>query len=243
MPEIVRCPQCERQLRVPEDLLGKKVKCPTCGETFTAGAEAPEKPAPPAREEEPRPRSRTSVQRDEDYEREKRPSRASRPLSLPGERDDEDDEETDDDEDRPRRRRRRGRRKAAAAEMVNAPGILLMVSGGIHILVGILMVLNHLLGFTTLGRGAMNADPAFAAGQTAGTIMGLVWDVVILIMAVLTIMGGWKMRNLESHGLAMTAAITSVIPCTACCLLIGLPAGIWSLIVLNNPDVKSAFDS
>lgn len=36
MPEIIRCPQCERKLKVPEHLLGKAVKCPTCGDTFTA---------------------------------------------------------------------------------------------------------------------------------------------------------------------------------------------------------------
>ena len=34
LTEIVQCPQCVRKLRVPDDLLGKKVKCPTCGTTF-----------------------------------------------------------------------------------------------------------------------------------------------------------------------------------------------------------------
>src|SRR5437660_9135178 len=40
MPEIIDCPQCERKLRVPDDLLGRAVKCPTCGVTFTAPAAA-----------------------------------------------------------------------------------------------------------------------------------------------------------------------------------------------------------
>jgi predicted Zn finger-like uncharacterized protein len=38
MPETITCPQCSRELRVPESLLGKKVKCPGCGTTFTAPA-------------------------------------------------------------------------------------------------------------------------------------------------------------------------------------------------------------
>jgi hypothetical protein len=38
MPETVTCPQCGRELRVPETLLGKKVKCPGCATTFTAPA-------------------------------------------------------------------------------------------------------------------------------------------------------------------------------------------------------------
>lgn len=36
MSTIVDCPSCERKLRVPDELLGEKVKCPTCGGTFDA---------------------------------------------------------------------------------------------------------------------------------------------------------------------------------------------------------------
>jgi hypothetical protein len=41
MPEIVICPQCERKLRVADDLRGKKVKCPSCGNNFLPGAKEP----------------------------------------------------------------------------------------------------------------------------------------------------------------------------------------------------------
>ncbi|HXG09449.1 MAG TPA: hypothetical protein VNK04_06640 [Gemmataceae bacterium] len=34
MPAILTCPQCRHPLRVADDLLGKKVKCPLCGSTF-----------------------------------------------------------------------------------------------------------------------------------------------------------------------------------------------------------------
>ena len=40
MPEMINCPQCECKLRVPDELLGRGVKCPTCGVTFTAPAAA-----------------------------------------------------------------------------------------------------------------------------------------------------------------------------------------------------------
>jgi predicted Zn finger-like uncharacterized protein len=36
MPILVSCPTCSRQLRVPDELLDKKVKCPTCGQVFEA---------------------------------------------------------------------------------------------------------------------------------------------------------------------------------------------------------------
>jgi hypothetical protein len=36
MPEIVSCPTCDRELRVPDELLGQTVRCPKCQGTFTA---------------------------------------------------------------------------------------------------------------------------------------------------------------------------------------------------------------
>src|SRR5947209_5672693 len=53
---ILNCPQCQRQLRVPGELLGKKVKCPTCEVVFTAEAPKEELPAAaPGESEQARP--------------------------------------------------------------------------------------------------------------------------------------------------------------------------------------------
>ena len=41
MSVIVRCPQCATQLRVGEELIGKKVRCPSCSHIFVAPAEQP----------------------------------------------------------------------------------------------------------------------------------------------------------------------------------------------------------
>jgi hypothetical protein len=63
MPEIVACPDCGRKLRVPDDLLGRKVKCPGCGVNFVASVAGPASaavssaPARPKRDDyEPAPR-------------------------------------------------------------------------------------------------------------------------------------------------------------------------------------------
>jgi hypothetical protein len=37
MPEIISCPDCGRKLRVPDELVGKAVKCPDCKVKFTGG--------------------------------------------------------------------------------------------------------------------------------------------------------------------------------------------------------------
>jgi hypothetical protein len=67
--------------------------------------------------------------------------------------------------------------------------------------------------------------------------------VVGALLALLTLIGGIRMRGLRSYGLAMVGAIIAMIPClspSACCIL-GEVAGIWAIAVLLNQDVKSAF--
>jgi len=44
MPTTVDCPACQRKLRLPDELAGRQVKCPTCGEVFQ-GNSAPPLPA------------------------------------------------------------------------------------------------------------------------------------------------------------------------------------------------------
>jgi hypothetical protein len=36
MPAVVSCPNRRRRSRVPDHLIGKRVKCPGCAEVFTA---------------------------------------------------------------------------------------------------------------------------------------------------------------------------------------------------------------
>lgn len=54
MPVIVNCPSCRGPLRVPDELLGKNVRCPTCQATFEAQqAPVPPPPEPPPNLPEP----------------------------------------------------------------------------------------------------------------------------------------------------------------------------------------------
>jgi hypothetical protein len=54
------------------------------------------------------------------------------------------------------------------------------------------------------------------------------------------IAGSIQMMRLQSHGMATAAAVVAMLPCNLCCLL-GLPIGIWALVVLLREDVKRAF--
>ncbi len=39
MPEVITCPACQRKLQLPSELLGRKVQCPTCSQTFVPSAD------------------------------------------------------------------------------------------------------------------------------------------------------------------------------------------------------------
>jgi hypothetical protein len=51
-----------------------------------------------------------------------------------------------------------------------------------------------------------------------------------------------KMKALEQWTMAIVASVVAMIPCSCACIL-GLPIGIWSLVVLLKPEVKAAFRS
>jgi predicted Zn finger-like uncharacterized protein len=55
MSLIVDCPSCQRKLRVPDDLLGLNVKCPSCATMFTAQDSQPAPPAAPPAADAPAP--------------------------------------------------------------------------------------------------------------------------------------------------------------------------------------------
>ena len=43
MPISIQCPSCAKRLNVPDNLLGKRVKCPACKEGFVAEETPPAK--------------------------------------------------------------------------------------------------------------------------------------------------------------------------------------------------------
>ena len=57
----------------------------------------------------------------------------------------------------------------------------------------------------------------------------------------LIIFGAWRMSTLRNRPLAMAGSIIAMIPCFSPCFFIGLPIGIWSLVVLCDENVKRSF--
>jgi hypothetical protein len=86
--------------------------------------------------------------------------------------------------------------------------------------------------------------PPFAKQMMeASTSLGIVGNLIGLVGSAFIIFAGMKMLKLEKFGLSMAGSIIAMVPCLSPCCCIGLPIGIWSLIVLNKPEVKQSFRS
>ncbi|MCA9133908.1 MAG: hypothetical protein KDA45_12165 [Planctomycetales bacterium] len=70
--------------------------------------------------------------------------------------------------------------------------------------------------------------------------LGLTLSLIQLVAAAVIVYGGLQMKNLQSYGLSLGAAILALIPLVSCCCT-GLPIGIWAIVVLVDPHVKQSF--
>jgi len=68
----------------------------------------------------------------------------------------------------------------------------------------------------------------------------IVFQIGSVVIGALCIFGGLRVMALKNRGLGILASVSSMIPCVSCCCL-GVPVGIWLIIVLNNPMVKAGF--
>ena len=87
-----------------------------------------------------------------------------------------------------------------------------------------------------------DAAPAEATGQVIGYYLGtLTPPAVSLGMTILILIGAHQMRTRRSWGWALGGTIAAMTPCLNLIFLLGLPLGVWILIVLFKPEVKAAF--
>jgi hypothetical protein len=233
-------------LRVPDNLIGSKVRCPQCKTVFTANAVDDNPDAPPAAGSAPPPSRPSAAPRAAAppgpiTERPSQPPQR-RPEREPDEEDEPAFEEAPDDDDDRGRRPRRSVSKDRARGMVMAPAIILLVVGGLGLLAAAVNTLLQLV--NTAPPGAMGlpgaAPPpgvdqtAYKIGAMVGATIGFPWSLVILL-------GGIQMLRLRGRAMAIAGSAVAMVPCSPCCIL-GLPIGIWSLIVLNKEEVIRAFD-
>jgi len=151
-----------------------------------------------------------------------------------------------------------GNGRAAALRRVKAPAIALVVSASLDILLATWGLLETVFFSTSAQQSNSEMQQLNNAlrqldnpqiqefVQKLMSILhnrpiGIVSDLFGLAMSVLILMGALKMKSLRSYEFSITAAILSMVPCVTPCCFIGLPFGIWALIILRTPEVKSHF--
>ena len=126
------------------------------------------------------------------------------------------------------------KRSTARTGIIVAPAVGLMVAGGWK-LFSALTALLFFAGITNqwlpLGLPEMLGIGSISTLASASLLFFQV------IPALLILFGAYQMLRLRSYAWAVAAGIVAIVSCS----LIGLPMGIWALIVLAREDVKEAF--
>jgi hypothetical protein len=128
---------------------------------------------------------------------------------------------------------------SSAGGRVQGPAIALMIVFALGIVGTLLSIVFNLLG---MGGGmlGMGQEMPGGAAQLFSGVIGIVFNILGLGIYGFGIFAALKMKALESYTMAWVATIIGMLPCSVCCCL-GIPIGIWSIVVLMNDDVKASF--
>jgi hypothetical protein len=125
-------------------------------------------------------------------------------------------------------------------EKVQGPAIGLIVVGALGGVMGLLGLVMTLFG-TAMNLG-MYQGLEDQLGSAAYFAINLVSNLIGLAVSGFLIWAGMQMKELKNRSACFAACIVAMIPCGGCCI-IGIPIGIWGLVVLSKDEVKQAFTS
>jgi hypothetical protein len=139
-----------------------------------------------------------------------------------------------------------------ALEQVKAPAVALMVVSILNIILALWSLLQLIFSSPNLQQvnselEQLNNPQIQQFVQKMLHLMygplGIANVFVELAISALILVGAKKMKSLQSYEFALAAAAMALVPClTPCCgYLLGIAFGIWSLVVLRKPEVKSHF--
>jgi hypothetical protein len=164
---------------------------------------------------------------------------------------------SDRDEYRDRERPREGN-PAVGRQKVKTAGTVLMVFGILSLILALVGLGTYLGSPDTVAKpyhdflknmtkdvpkqpGQPDPVPPYDEFKKRFVVQGSIGSAINAICSLVITLGGARIRNAKGRGLGMAGSILAMIPCTNSCCLIGLPIGIWAILVLSNADVKAAF--
>jgi hypothetical protein len=86
-------------------------------------------------------------------------------------------------------------------------------------------------------------DPPFVRQMKESSTgpVALTAQSAFVVVNLLIIGGAVQMMRFKTWGFALAASIIAMLNFGTFCCVLGLPVGIWSLVILLQPDVKQAF--
>lgn len=126
-----------------------------------------------------------------------------------------------------------------AYNQVSGPSVGLLVTG---ILGAIFSLTGLILSTVETGIESIMADKfSEEYAELAEGAAGIALCFVGLLVSAFIIYASLKIKELNQWGLCVAASIIAMIPCISPCCIVGLPIGIWCLVILTKPEVKAAF--
>jgi hypothetical protein len=138
--------------------------------------------------------------------------------------------------------------RISAAQRVSGPATALIVTAILGMCLQALTILHSVILMImgpAMRHHVHNGFPVqFRDGfpMMLGAQVNMATGIFGLAMGTLILIGAIKMKNLNNYVFAMAATIIALLPCISPCCL-GIPFGIWALIVLCDSSVKAAFKS
>lgn len=219
MPEIILdCRQCGRTLRVPEDMLGRPVKCPVCGLTFSVPAGASEPSAVSPAYEAAQTQIPSHLPSQEDYGPPQDELGEAQPL----------------------------RNHDRAGALLTPPAIFLLLVGILGFLANVIeaVYVATRRRFPEPPPAHPPHDPVEQLQWMAQSGTGPMLIVIAAIFAavsMLVIVGAVQMLRRRTYALAVAGSVLAMVNFNGLCCVPGLPAGIWALVALSTPEARSAF--
>lgn len=125
--------------------------------------------------------------------------------------------------------------------LVKPPAIALIVVAVIGMLLALLAIGLNLLGMGLVAAEGNGDEETLIVMLSGG--FGVLGSLIGLLVGAAIIMGALKMMKLQSWAFALAVSIVAMVPIVSPCCVLGLPVGIWALIILCRQDVKAAFTS
>ena len=135
--------------------------------------------------------------------------------------------------------------RAGALQRVKAPAITLLV-------VSILLAIYSLANVVTMASGKLVSPALPGMDENTRKFMESYFDFLSRYGWMVSLLGAFsaglgivaslRLKSLRSFGLVTVAAIAAMLPCFSSCCCIGLPMGIWVVVIMNRSDVKPYFE-